>query len=202
MNPALDDRDVLDLRAYQPGEIVLFPGGPDQLFRVRGGLVRIHSMDDEGNGLTLRYVKPGGYFGEESLTGEPRRYFAEAVTPTSIEVLDPAQLGPDEQHELVQHLVRSVEGLYRALNRLAGKRLRARIAAELLELGDSDLASRDADGRAVVHITHDDLASAVGSVRETVTKVVGELVRLGAIDAGYGKITLQDLPVLRQVAGE
>jgi CRP-like cAMP-binding protein len=202
MSPTIDDTVVLDRRTYQPGEIVLFPGAPNHLFRVRTGLVRVHSMDDEGNGLTLRYVKPGGYFGEETLTGEPRRYFAEAVTATAVEVLDPAQLGPDEQQELLEHLVRSFEGLYRALNRLAGKRLRARIAAELLELGDSDLASSDDSGRDVVHITHDDLAAAVGSVRETVTKVVGELVRLGAIDAGYGKITLQDLTKLREVAGE
>jgi CRP/FNR family transcriptional regulator, cyclic AMP receptor protein len=202
MSQSFSGTGVVDVRGHQAGEVVLFPGGPEFLFRVRSGLVRIHMVDDEGNGLTLRYVKPGGFFGEESLTSEPRRYFAEAVTDTEIDVLDAATLSRDQDREVLMHLVVVVEGLYRALNRLAGKRLRSRIAAELLELGTSDLASVDDDGLHVVHITHDELAAAVGSVRETVTKVVGELVRMGAIDAGYGKIRLTDMQTLRDVAGE
>ncbi len=202
MSPSLGGAEVVDVRGYQAGEVVLFPGGPEYVFRVRSGLVRVHTVDDEGNGLTLRYVKPGGFFGEEALTGEGRRYFAEAVTATEVVVLDAGSLSREERHQLLAHLVHVVEGLYGALNRLAGKRLRSRIAAELLELGTSDLATVDEGGDPVVHITHDDLAAAVGSVRETVTKVVGELVRLGAIDAGYGKIRLSSLDVLRDVAGE
>lgn len=201
MNQPLD-ADVIDMRGYRAGEVVLFPGGPEYLYRVKLGLVRVHMVDDEGNGLTLRYVKPGGFFGEEALTGEARGYFAEAVTETEVTVLDAASLSRAERQELLAQLVHVVEGLYRALNRLAGKRLRARVAAELLELGTSALASLDDDGVRVVHITHDDLAAAVGSVRETVTKVVGELVRSGAIDAGYGRIRLVGLDVLRRVAGE
>ena len=202
MSTSFSGADVVDVRGYQAGEVVLFPGGAEYLYRVRSGLVRVHMVDDEGNGLTLRYVKPGGFFGEEALTGEARRYFAEAVTATEVAVLDPATLGREERQQLLAHLVHVVEGLYRSLNRLAGKRLRSRIAAELLELGTSDLASIDDDGTRIVHITHDDLAAAVGSVRETVTKVVGELVRLGAIDAGYGKIRLSGMETLRTIAGE
>jgi CRP-like cAMP-binding protein len=202
MSASLGGAEIVDVRGYQAGEVVLFPGGPEYLFRVRSGLVRVHTVDDEGNGLTLRYVKPGGFFGEEAVTGEGRRYFAEAVTDTEVTVLDVRSMSRDERQQLLVHLVHVVEALYRALNRLAGKRLRSRIAAELLELGTSDLASVDDDGVRLVHITHDDLAAAVGSVRETVTKVIGELVRLRAIDAGYGKIRLTDLDVLRDVAGE
>ncbi|HKI57972.1 MAG TPA: cyclic nucleotide-binding domain-containing protein [Trueperaceae bacterium] len=202
MSQSFSGTDLVDVRGHQAGEVVLFPGGPEYLYRVRSGLVRIHMVDDEGNGLTLRYVKPGGFFGEEALTGEARRYFAEAVTDTEIDVLEADTLDREQGREVLVHLVEVVEGLYRALNRLAGKRLRSRIAAELLELGTSDLASLDDQDVRVVHITHDELAAAVGSVRETVTKVVGELVRMGAIDAGYGKIRLTAMDTLRQVAGE
>ncbi len=202
MSESYGGTDVVDVRTYRSGEVLLFPGAAEYLFHVRSGLVRVHMVDDEGNGLTLRYVKPGGFFGEEALTGEGRRYFAEAVTDTQVELFDARALSRHERQELLEHLVEVVEGLYRALNRLAGKRLRSRIAAELLELGTSDLATVDDDGVRVVHITHDDLAAAVGSVRETVTKVVGELVRMKAIDAGYGKIRLSGLEVLREVAGE
>lgn len=191
-----------DVLTFEAGEVALFPGASDSLYRVQDGLIRIHTVDDEGNGLTLRYVKPGGYFGEEALVGLPRRYFAEAVTPSSVEVMSPATLSPEENLRLTSHLVEAVERLYRSLYRLSGKRLKARIAAELLDLQDSALATTGSKGESVVHITHDDLAAAVGSVRETVTKVVGELSRQGAITAGYGKISLVDLGLLRTVAGE
>jgi CRP/FNR family transcriptional regulator, cyclic AMP receptor protein len=198
----LQQDDLADVLTYGPSEIILFPGEPDNIYRVREGLVRIHTVDDEGNGLTLRYVKPGGYFGEEALIGTPRRYFAESVTPSGIEVLSPAILGPEENLDLTAHLVAAIERLYQSLFRLSGKRLKSRIAAELLDLQDSALATTGERGEPVVHITHDDLAAAVGSVRETVTKVVGELGRQGAIDAGYGKIALVDTRLLETVANE
>lgn len=191
-----------ELLTYRAGEVTLYPGAPDNLYRVQKGLIRIHTVDDEGNGLTLRYVKPGGYFGEEALVGLPRRYFAEAVTSSSIEVMSPATLAPQENLSLTTHLVEALERLYRSLYRLSGKRLKARIAAELLDLQDSALATSGERGEAIVHITHDDLAAAVGSVRETVTKVVGELSRQGAIHAGYGKIALTNIDTLRAIAGE
>lgn len=194
--------DYSDLLTYSAGEVTLYPGTADNLYRVQKGLVRIHVVDDEGNGLTLRYVKPGGYYGEESLVGLPRLYFAEAVTPASIECISPATLELHDQTSLITHLVEALERLYRSLYRLSGKRLKARIAAELLDLRDSALATPGERGEAVVRITHDDLAAAVGSVRETVTKVVGELAREGAIQAGYGKIALTNLETLRAIAGE
>ena len=190
------------VRSFAPGEVVLFPGPPGPVYRVVRGLLRVHMVDGDGNGLTLRYVKPGGYFGEEALAGTARRYFAEAVTETDVASLPLDGLDEAARSELTGHLSAAMQSLYRSLSRLAGKRLKARIAAELLELRDSDLASLDGEERPVVHITHDDLAAAVGSVRETVTKVVGELSRMGAITAGYGKIALDDIEALREVAGE
>lgn len=196
----IDEQAVV--RAFAPGEVILFPGPPGSLYRVERGLVRVHTVDGEGNGLTLRYVKPRGFFGEEAVGGAARRYFAEAVTETEVVAIPYENLDEPLRIELDQHLAVAMQSLYRSLSRLAGKRLKARIAAELLELRDSDLSSRDGSERPVVHITHDDLAAAVGSVRETVTKVVGELSRLGAITAGYGKIALDDIDLLREVAGE
>lgn len=193
---------VGNVRTFRGGEVILFPGVADKIYRVCQGLVRIHTVDDEGNGLTLRYVKPGGFFGEEAVQNEARGYFAEAITATEVEVLEPRLMSGELYALLSAHLAEATARLYRSLYRLSGKRLKSRIAAELLELRDSALASQNTQGQAVVHITHDDLAAAVGSVRETVTKVVGELGRAGAIDAGYGKIALANLNQLEHIANE
>ena len=196
------ERKFVDIVTYRPGAVILYPGKPEQLYRVKAGLIRVHTMDDDGNGLTLRYVKPGEYFGEESLANLERSYFAEAVTDSSVEVLNPTQLNPEELADVTTHLVQSLNRQYITLYRLAGKRLKSRIASELLELANTALATRKPDGKTMVYATHDELAAAVGSVRETVTKVVGELSREGVIDAGYGKITLKEPEMLRSIAEE
>ena len=196
------ERNYIDTVNHRPGAVILYPGKPENLYRVRSGLVRVHTMDDDGNGLTLRYVKPGEYFGEESLAGLERSYFAEAVTDSSVDVINPALLGPQETLDVTVHLVKSLNRGYQTLYRLAGKRLKSRIASELLELAETALATTKPDGRKMVYATHDELAAAVGSVRETVTKVVGELAREGVIDAGYGKITLRDPRALKAIADE
>ncbi|MFN8510917.1 MAG: helix-turn-helix domain-containing protein [Deinococcaceae bacterium] len=194
------DQMFVDTVTYRPGSVVLYPGKSESLFRLQSGLVRIHTMDDEGNGLTLRYVKPGEFFGEEALSELPRNYFAEAVTESTVDIIDPKQLTPAANLELTTHLIRILSRAYESIYRLVGKRLKSRIASELLELGQTALATQASDGTTMIYATHDELAAAVGSVRETVTKVVGDLAREGVISAGYGKIILKDPVSLRSIA--
>jgi CRP/FNR family transcriptional regulator, cyclic AMP receptor protein len=190
----------MDTIHYRPGAVILYPGKAENLYRVKNGLIRLHTMDDDGNGLTLRYVKPGEYFGEEAIGTLEREYFAEAVTDSSVEMFNPKNLSGEQMLDFAQALAKALRRGYQSIYRLAGKRLRSRIAAELLELADTALGSIKPDGLSLVYATHDELAAAVGSVRETVTKVVGELSKEGVIDSGYGKITLVNVPALRAIA--
>lgn len=187
---------------YQNGDTILFPGEAGNLYRVVEGLVRLYTMDNEGNGLTLRYVKPNGFFGEEILSSGTRRYFAEAVTSSVVEQIAFEDIMGSTNSVLAQYYADVVTNLYRSMYRLANKQLRSRIAAELLDLQDSALSEKGKNGESVVKITHDDLASIVGSVRETVTKALGELAKLEAIEARYGKIALTDPTLLQTIAGE
>ena len=198
----ISTKTFVDTITYRPGSVILYPGKSDMLYRLQSGLVRIHTMDDDGNGLTLRYVKPGEFFGEESLSGLERSYFAEAVTDSTVDVMNPALLGPEENLEVTTHLVKIIARAYESIYRLVGTRLKSRSASELLELAQTALATLQADGTTMIYATHDELAAAVGSVRETVTKVVGELAREGVISAGYGKITLKKPEALREIAAQ
>lgn len=187
-------------RRFARGDVLLFPGAPDGVWQVVEGLARVQTVDADGNGLTLRYVKPGAFFGEESLVGAQRAYFVEAVSAVTVTRWQVSELDDALRASLLAALAETIAELYRALRRWSGKRLKARVAWELLALADTPLASRDERGRSVVRATHDDLAAAVGSVRETVTKLLGEMQRAGALEAGYGKVTLLDPDALRVVA--
>lgn len=194
---------IIDTLAFRAGEIILYPGNPgprERIYRVESGLVRIQSVDDDGNALTLRFVRPGEYFGEEALSGGERRYHAEAATDTRIAQIQPDRLDPQETLDLAVGMARAISQTYDAIQRLVSQRLKNRIAAALLQLMDTPLAVQDKKGRAMIHVTHDEIASAVGSVRETVTKVVGELAREGLIKSGYGRIMLLDTEALDELA--
>lgn len=186
--------------SFKAGAVILYPGVPgprETPYRVERGLVRLQTVDEEGGTLTLRFVRPGGYFGEEALFGLERVYFAEAVTPVELTPLsDPS---PEELQALLAHLAQALSATYRRMVQLATQRLKNRMAAALLELAETPLAQEE-EGKVVLRATHDELAWAVGSVRETVTKVIGELVREGYIRSGYGRIILLDPHGLRALA--
>ena len=186
---------------FKPGEVILYPGVPgprDRVYRVLEGLVRLEAVDEEGNALTLRLVRPGGYFGEEALAGMERTYFAEAVTEVVAEPL-PKEPHPEEIRQVLLSLAQALSESYRRIERLATQRLKNRMAAAILELAETPLAHEGPEGL-VLRATHDELAAAVGSVRETVTKVIGELTREGYIRSGYGKIILKDIKGLKELA--
>ncbi len=172
------------------------------VYRLKTGLVRLHTMDNEGNGLTLRYIRPSEFFGEEALTGLERQHFAESVTHSTVEMFKAKSVTPEIATDLNVCLAKALGRSYLSISSLASQRLRSRIAAALIELSETALGILSATGERQVLATHDDLAAAVGSVRETVTKVIGELSREGAIDSGYGRITLRDLNGLRTIALE
>ena len=187
-------------RRFARGDVLLFPGPADGVWQLLDGLARVQAVDADGNGLTLRYIKPGDFFGEESLVGGTRDYFVEAISGVTVARWRVDELDEALRKALLASFARTTAGLYQSLRRWSGKRLKARVAAELLALSDTPLASCDDSGHTVVHVTHDDLAAAVGSVRETVTKLLGELQRAGAIAVGYGKVMLVDPPSLHAVA--
>ncbi|MCL4454228.1 MAG: helix-turn-helix domain-containing protein [Deinococcus sp.] len=194
---------VQDTITFNAGEVILYPGVPgpkDQLYRVREGLVRLQSVDEEGNSLTLRFARPGEFFGEEAISGDERAYYAEAVTLTRVDTLSPKELTVEENGQLIGHLVTALSQTYRTIQRLSGQRLKNRIAATLLDLVQTPLAYKETSGSMGVKATHDEIASAVGSVRETVTKVIGELSREGYIRSGYGKLVLQNMQGLEDLA--
>ncbi len=120
------------------------------------------------------------------------------MTEVVLEAL-PKEPSPEEMRALAQHLAEALARAYRRIESLATQRLKNRMAAAILELAATPLA-REEEGVIVLHATHDELAAAVGSVRETVTKVIGELAREGYIRSGYGKIVLKDPEGLKTLA--
>jgi PAS domain S-box-containing protein len=99
-------------------------------------------------------------------------------------------------HALSGELTRRLEDVYRAFAMYSFGTLRERLAAHLL-----DCAETVADGGLVAPMTHRELAEALGSAREVVSRALRDLQHEGAIGEARGGIQIASLTKLVAIAG-
>ena len=166
------------------------------LYRLEEGLVRVVELLPDGRLITLRHVLPGDYFGEEALEGKAYRYTAEAMT----EAVDPRAMDHEALHRVARNLARQMRRVQAYEAHLQTGELRARIARYLLFLADTPLSARDRQG-IYVTVSHEEIADATASIRESVSKVLADLRREGLIATAYRRVYLLDLAALEREAG-
>lgn len=178
---------------YTPGET------GEVLFVLKEGRVNLFRINPDGKRLTVATVNKGTVFGEMSLVGQGMHdTFAEATEDCTLCVMS----RDDVEHLLVsrpQVAIRFLEllagrlsDLEARLETLAFKSVPARLATELLRLGERE-------GR-VDGLSHQDLAEAVGSYRETVTRILNEFKRDGLIGLDRRSVEIKDAARLRAAA--
>ncbi|WP_038057134.1 helix-turn-helix domain-containing protein [Thermus amyloliquefaciens] len=188
------------MKRFNRKEVVFLAGDrADTLYRLQTGLVRIVELLSDGRTLTLRHVLPGDYFGEEALEGKRYRYAAEAMTEVVVEGLDPRTMSHEALHQVVRNLARQMRRVQAYETHLQTGELRARIARYLLFLADTPASYRDERGLYVT-ASHEEIADATASTRESVSKILSDLRREGLIDTAYRKVYLLDLKALEQEA--
>lgn len=192
------------LRKYARGNAIYLPAdAADGVLLLAEGRVKICSFTGDGKQTILAFIEPGEMFGELALLQNgDREEFAEALVDSTV-VLLPA--------DLVQGLMEENAGLALGVTKLIGLRRRRierrlkyllfrsnreRLVHLLLELSEQ-YGRRTPDGVELsIRLAHQDLASVIGSTRETVTVLLGELQAEGLLRVGRRKITVRKLEAL------
>lgn len=181
-------------------ELVFLAGDrADTLYRLLSGMVRIVELLPDGRTITLRHVLPGDYFGEEALEGKRYRYAAETMTEAVVEGLDPKGMSHEALHQVARNLARQMRRVQAYEAHLQSGELRARIARYLLFLADTPASFRDEQGLFVT-ASHEEIADATASTRESVSKILSDMRAGGLIATAYRKVYLLDLKALEQEA--
>jgi CRP-like cAMP-binding protein len=195
-------------REYQPGEAVFRPTRtPRYVYLLEEGLVRIFRVSPGGSELTIGYVRPGEIFGEVSIiTGGPRESFAHAARPSRVLEIP---------RDLFLKTVRSTRPLYEVTKRI-GQRLvrcqsraedlvfcdaRTRLARLLLRLADDFGTRKDSEVAVGLPLTEQEIATLIGTSRQTVSGALGEMIRAGLVVRRARELVVTDPRTLRQVAG-
>ncbi|MGL4511535.1 MAG: Crp/Fnr family transcriptional regulator [Lacipirellulaceae bacterium] len=195
-------------KTFKRGEPVYLPAdAADAVLVVATGRVKIGALTPDGKQSILAFIEPGEMFGELSaLDGAPREEFAEAAERSTI-VLLPADVLRElvERNPLVAAGVTKLIGLRRRrverrLRSLLYRSNRQRLLSLLAELAEAygDPAP-EVGPRAVrlrIRLSHQDIASVIGSTRETVTVTLGELAAEGLVEVGRRRLVLTDVELL------
>jgi len=199
--PGLGDLDAEARRQLAAIRQITIPKG-QVLFRLGdevtcfgvliGGRVDVYLTGVTGREILLYSITPGESCVQSTLglLGE-NDYSAEAVAETDVDaVMIPKSLflsllGTSEAFRtfVFQSFAKRLQSVMQVLERVAFIRIEERLAAALLER---------ADHGGVVRTTHQELATAIGSVREVVSRRLEVLARKGFVSLDRGTIRVAD----------
>jgi CRP-like cAMP-binding protein len=192
------------VRTFERGSPIYLPADQaDAVLVLVEGRVRIGSATGEGKQTTIAFIEPGELFGELALVASgPREELAEAVAKSTVAAIPRQAL--EELLERHPHLSLGVTRLIGLRRRRIERRLkyllfrssRERLVHLLIEFAEQYGRPTASGVELSIKLSHQDLASIIGSTRETATVVLGELQNEGLLRVGRQRLVLLDLPRL------
>lgn len=178
-------------RIYQPGQFVYMQGAdPDSFYYLKEGAVRSFISLPDGEERVITIHRTGDLMGEASFFDRcPRVTSATAIKESRIYSVSRSQLDevfsrhPELALPMLQYLARTVRILSSHVNDSA-------LPAEQRII--RYLTSHQNDSSELIRCTHEEIGQMVGISRVTVSRVLGDLVRAGMIETGYGCIRIKD----------
>lgn len=184
---------------YEPGRLIyLQDTQAEQFYYILSGTVKCFLSSGAGSERTLTLHHGGELIGEAAFFDrQPRVSSAVAVTRCELVSVDRPHLSavfsrhPDLAVSMLEYLARTVRLLSVHVD---GTLLQAdqRIARYLLSLAP------EADG--TIRCTHEEIGAAVGVSRVTVSRVLGDLAKAGAVSTGYRTLKIADRASLQHLA--
>lgn len=184
-------------RTYAPGQLIyLQDTPPTEFYYLKEGSARSFISSPEGAERLLTLHHSGDLMGEASFFDQcPRVSSAVAVTECKVISVDSCQLErvfqthPELAFPMLRYLARTVRLLSGHVDDITFRPADRRLSGALL---------RQAGGDGVVSATHEELGSAVGVSRVTVSRVLAQFTKNGWIKTGYGTVTLVDRGALER----
>jgi CRP/FNR family cyclic AMP-dependent transcriptional regulator len=172
----------------------------EALFILWQGKIELYRISRDGRKLVMATLGPGTILGEMSLVGQ-RMYdsFAEAIEDCAVWKM--------ERSDLERLLLQKPQVAIRILEVL-GKRL-LEVEARLEDIAFKTVAGRLASlllrlmkeyGRTIVGFSHQNLADAIGTYRETTTQTLNLFKAQGLVQTGRKRLEILDPEGLRAMA--
>lgn len=197
-------REDVPIEPVAKGALITSPHHSKRfIYLVKTGSVRLYTLTDQGKEFTIDVLAPGHMFGDVGLASAEANTFAVTLEDSVICKIDYDRLmqiiheKPElgvRYIEILSARLREVEEL---LEHMAFSSLRRRLLFLLQKLSDKfGVDSDKTDGargenewcKLDVELTHQELATMTGSIRETVTEMMNRFSAEGILEkTGYRK---------------
>ena len=192
---------ILKERSFLRAETLFSEGEPGQgLWLLRTGTVKLIKIDNEGREQLLKIVRPPEVFSEVVLfDGGPYPATAVATENVTVSILHnrDAEILLQEHPSLALHFLRV---LSRRL-RTAQERIRILSTTDVAQKLSAILVHlSDEQDTLTLTVSHQDLASMIGTARETVSRALRDLSEAGLLSLGRNKVILNNKDFLQEIA--
>ncbi|MBI2864433.1 MAG: Crp/Fnr family transcriptional regulator [Chloroflexi bacterium] len=197
---------VMRPRAFRRDEIIFHKGDEGRaMYIIRSGRVRIFMTTEEEQEISVAILGPGDFFGELAILDDKPRS-ASAIAMEHCEVLSLSR--DDFLASLREHveIATAIMAVLSARLRQADEQIEnlifldifGRVAKKLLDLSETH-GVQTGDGILInLRLTQRDLASLVGTTRESVNRVMGLYQDKGLVSIRDRLITVHDPTALRK----
>jgi CRP/FNR family transcriptional regulator len=184
-----------DRTEYPAGSTIYREGASPRAVLVVDGLVRVYMRSPEGRQVTVRYARAGDVLGIAVLVGGPADVCVQTLADSTLFRIDAARLTAAARGHarvawaLAEELNRR---LYETLQQTAINAfgsVRQRVAAHLLDLASTQQRPQ---GHLVARASQQEIADAVGSVREVVARVLRDLRLAGLVATAPDRVEILD----------
>ena len=180
---------MLHQRRFRAAETIFHEGDPgDAMHVIASGRAKISIESQEGEEAILVTLGPGEVFGElVLLDGAPRSATAVAVEPTVTYMLLQPSFGPliaqndAFRSAILRNLALELRRLTAHVSELHFLDLAGRLASRLARMAEEVAPGQAEDVRLGRGYTQSELAAMIGGTRQSVNRVVAELVSEGLI---------------------
>jgi CRP-like cAMP-binding protein len=189
------------VQRFQAGEVFVSETDSQWTGIVLSGIARAFLRTPAGRQVTLRHTKAGGSIGLAGLLGAGS-IAAQAVTACEVlrldneQVMNMARVHPGLAVAIARELSRYLRETFSEIVLRDQAPVRQRLATQLLRA----TSERDSPGPLLVEMSHSELADAMGSAREVISRHLAQLQRDGLLHLERGRIVIIDPPRLREAA--
>lgn len=192
-------RNAMEKR-FSKKDMIFLPGDKgDKVYLLKSGVVKVSKYSDSGKEVILAMVNPGEIFGEMSLIDKsPREHVAEAVMNSYVCIVDREQFmrylhrNPEMSLQLTKIIGLKFKKLSQKVEDLVFRNVYQRLAVLLLHLLDAYGYDKHGKMYIYVKLTHYDIASLIGSTRETTTATLNDFKREGLIEFDGRRLVIID----------
>ncbi|WP_054028399.1 Crp/Fnr family transcriptional regulator [Bacillus sp. FJAT-28004] len=196
---------IMIQRSYRKKTIVFTEGSEKEaIYFIQNGLIKTYKTDENGHQQIVSFLKTGDMFPHTGLF-HTNHYpaTAETIVPTALFAMPikPFELllrsNPGIAVKLMWVMSQKILELQEKLQELTGQDVQNRGQLFLLKLAENNGTVKNGKHHIEIPMTHQDIANAIGTTRETVNRLLNQLRKEGIVETDRSGFVIHDMEALR-----